>query len=105
MLALADRYPNVYAAVGVHPNDCADFGPETVTALRDLAQHPKVVAIGEIGLDYYWGEGPHNQQQRVACQLGFAAGLGLPAILRRRNRRGDMARARIAPARPISCGQ
>jgi len=59
VLALADRYGAVYAALGVHPNDCADFDEETLAALRDMAQHPKVVAIGEIGLDYYWEKVDH----------------------------------------------
>lgn len=86
VLALADRYPEVYAAVGVHPNDCGEFDEDTVTALRDLAQHPKVVAIGEIGLDYYWERVPHAQQMRAfRAQLSLAAELGLPVILHARN--------------------
>lgn len=90
-LALADRYPAVHAAVGVHPNDCADFDDETLAALRDMAQHPKVVAIGEIGLDYFWEKVDHDQQKAaLAAQLALANELSLPVILHARNaRNGD----------------
>ena len=86
VLALADKYEGVYGAIGVHPNDCADFGPETLAALRDLAQHPKVVAIGEIGLDYYWEKVDHEQQVfALRSQLALAAERNLPVILHTRN--------------------
>ena len=77
VLALAERYPNVYAAVGVHPNDCADFDDDTVAQLRDLARHPKVVAIGEIGLDYYWNKVAADQQRRaLRSPVGAGCGIG-----------------------------
>jgi TatD DNase family protein len=86
VLAMADRHPTVYAALGVHPNDCAGFDRETVAALRDLAQHPKVVAVGEIGLDYFWERVAHDQQQiALRAQLELAAELKLPVILHTRN--------------------
>ena len=90
-VALAGRYPFVYAAVGVHPEDCADWKDGDVEELRALASHPKVVAIGEIGLDYYWKENPPRQfQQRVfRAQLALAAELDLPVIVHDREAHGD----------------
>jgi TatD DNase family protein len=86
VLALSRQHAEVFAAVGVHPNDCADFDENTITALRELAQEPKVVAIGEIGLDYYWEKVDHEQQKRaLRAQLALAAELGLPVILHCRN--------------------
>ena len=63
-ISLADLYPQVYAAVGIHPNNSADFSEQTLTQLRGLAEHPKVVAIGEIGLDYHWGTVSRQNRRR-----------------------------------------
>ncbi len=87
----AQAYPHVYAAVGVHPENCADFTPADIDALRQLAQKPKVVAIGEIGLDYYWAENPPRdfQQQVFRAQLALARELDLPVIVHDREAHGD----------------
>lgn len=53
-IALAERYPNVYAAVGIHPNECGVAKPGDIDIIESLLVHPKVVALGEIGLDYHW---------------------------------------------------
>ena len=85
VLALADRYAHIYAAVGVHPNDCAGFDAAARKALRAAAQHPKVVAVGEIGLDYYWKKvAPDRQRAALHAQLELAVELGLPVILHSR---------------------
>ena len=88
---LAERYPHVYAAVGIHPEDCDGFQDEDLTELRQLLERPKVVAIGEIGLDYYWAENPPRalQQEVLRRQLGLAEELQLPVIIHDRDAHGD----------------
>ena len=91
-IALAEQYAEVYAAVGIHPNSSADFSIQTLPQLRRLAQHPKVVAIGEIGLDYYWQEvAPTQQADAFRQQLALAAELGLPVIIHNRDATADTA--------------
>ena len=90
-LALAERFPHVYAAVGYHPENCGPYVPEDLDTLRSLAAHPKAVAIGEIGLDYYWEENPPRelQQQVFRAQLQLAEELDLPVIVHDREAHGD----------------
>ncbi len=90
-ITLAERWPFLYAAVGVHPEDCADWTSADMDTLRALAVHPKVVAIGEIGLDYYWKENPPKelQQQVFRAQMSLAQELGLPVIVHDRDAHGD----------------
>lgn len=81
-IALAEQHPSIFAAVGIHPTECADFQPAMLAEVRVLAGHAKVVAIGEIGLDDYWQDVPLPQQQKVLrLQLDLAAELGLPVVL------------------------
>ena len=88
---LSGRYPFLYAAVGVHPEDCADWTDGAVDELRALAARPKVVAVGEIGLDYYWKENPPRElQKRVfRAQMALARELDLPVIVHDREAHGD----------------
>ena len=102
-IALAERYPAVSAAVGLHPNEATGFGAETLAALRDLAQHPKVDAIGEIGIDLYWKRVPLEQQQRAfRDQLALAAELGRPVIVHDREAHGEvLAALKSSPANRV----
>lgn len=98
-IALAERYEPVYAAVGIHPTSTDELDKTALQTLRQLAQHPKVVAIGEIGLDYYWPDQPNRdwpcaspETQRTAFrrQLDLAAELSLPVIVHNRNAHTDV---------------
>ncbi len=88
---MAHRYAHVYAAVGIHPENCHNFVPAQIEELRALAKAEKVVAIGEIGLDYYWEENPPRevQQEVFRAQLALARELDLPVIVHDREAHGD----------------
>ena len=84
-IRLADRYPQILATVGVHPHEAAKVTPQTYTDLRRLAAHPKVVAFGEIGLDYHYDFSPREVQREVFLeQLKLARELALPIIIHTR---------------------
>ena len=89
--ALAERYGHVYAAAGIHPENCAGFQDADLVALRQLLAQPKVAAIGEIGLDYYWAENPPRDFQQMVFrkQLALAEELDLPVIVHDREAHGD----------------
>lgn len=85
-VTLAETCPMVYAAVGIHPHDAKTFTRSTAAELRQLASHPKVIAIGEIGLDYFRDYSPRDAQRRAfAAQLELAGELGLPVIIHNRD--------------------
>jgi TatD DNase family protein len=93
VLELAERYAGVYAAVGVHPNSTASWQDNWIGELRELAHHEKVVAIGEIGLDYYWDQSPKEVQHNAfTLQLELAAELSLPVIIHNREASADVVR-------------
>lgn len=88
----AEKYPHVYAAVGFHPSDAADFDDNALSQLAELARScPKVRAIGEIGLDYYWEDYPDKATQGrvLRQQMELARELGLPVVLHDREAHGD----------------
>jgi len=84
-IRLADRHDFIYATVGVHPHDAAKATAQTFDRLRELARHPKVLLIGEIGLDYHYDFSPREVQREVfASQLGLAAETGKPVAIHTR---------------------
>ena len=89
-IALAEKYDYVYAAVGWHPEDIDKFSEEAFSELKRLAQHPKCVAVGEIGLDYYW-DSEHKDEQKAIFrrQIELALELNKPIIVHDREAHGD----------------
>lgn len=88
---LAERFSHVYAAAGIHPEDCAGVGEEDYDAIQELCKLKKVVAIGEIGLDHHWPENPPRELQREVFrrQLDLALKLDLPVIVHDRDAHAD----------------
>ncbi|WP_448592043.1 TatD family hydrolase [Thermoflexus hugenholtzii] len=87
-LALAERHPELYVAVGIHPHMASRFSSQLLAQLRSWARHPRVVAIGEIGLDFYRDRSPREaQQEAFRAQLELAGELGLPVIIHQREAR------------------
>ncbi len=89
-IGLAERWPFFYAAVGWQPEEWESWDMYSPAALRSLAAHPKCVAIGEIGLDYYWDKG-HKEimYEMFVTQLELAAELGKPVIIHDREAHAD----------------
>jgi len=84
-LELADKYPFIYASVGVHPHDAKSMTADTVSELGRLLSHPKAMAVGEIGLDYHYDFSPRDvQRMRFREQLELARRLDKPVIIHER---------------------
>ena len=89
-IQLAEAYPHVYAAAGVHPEDALGLPVDWLDQVAEMTRHPKVKAIGEIGLDYYWKEVPRDLQKEVfRAQLQLAKVLDLPVIVHDREAHQD----------------
>ncbi len=89
-LSLAQKYPCFLAAVGVHPEECAGLSEEDIVYLKELTADERVVAIGEIGLDYYWDEPDRDIQKKwFARQIGLARDTALPVIIHSREAAKD----------------
>jgi TatD DNase family protein len=84
-IRLAERYPFIYATIGVHPHDASKASPAAFDHLRELAAYMKVVAVGEIGLDYHYDFSPRDVQREVfAKQLALAEEAGKPVVIHTR---------------------
>ena len=89
-LALTEEYEYIYGAIGVHPSETAELNEEAFRWLKEQCAHPKCVAVGEIGLDYYWEEPEHELQKKwFARQLGLAKELSLPVVIHSRDAAKD----------------
>lgn len=90
-VSLANKYENIYAAVGVHPHDAKDMDDTTLQLLSSLANNEKVIAIGEIGLDYHYDNSPRDIQRKWFIeQIRLAKQLKLPIIIHEREASQDM---------------
>ena len=89
-VALAQAHPNIFATIGVHPHEAKEIGEGWYESFRSLARHPKVVAYGEIGLDYHYDHSPREiQRQRFREQIHLARELALPLVIHTREAQED----------------
>ena len=101
-IKLAEKYPFVYAAVGVHPDEVGELDEEKFTKLREWTAHEKVKAVGEIGLDYYWDKEKHDLQKHwFMRQMELASEVKLPMIVHSREAAKDTLDMVIA-AKPLN---
>lgn len=90
VLELTRTYPNVYGMIGVHPDEVGALNEETFSRMAELAKQEKIVAIGEIGLDYYWNKESHGQQKEwFVRQLELARAMKLPVNIHSRESAAD----------------
>lgn len=89
-IALTEKYPFIYGAAGVHPSETAELQEESFAWLQEVSKLPKIVAVGEIGLDYYWEEPEHDiQKYWFERQLDLAKEVGKPVIIHSRDAAQD----------------
>ncbi|WP_297518727.1 TatD family hydrolase [uncultured Clostridium sp.] len=90
-VALCEKYDIFYGAVGVHPSDAFNVDDKMMSEIEELASHPKIKAIGEVGLDYYWEENPSREEQKATFRkhLELAKKLNMPIIIHDRDAHQD----------------
>lgn len=92
-IALAEHHPQITAVVGIQPNHAAELPDGWLDQIAKLARHPRVVAIGEIGLDYHWNRAPADVQEQVfRAQLALAREMNLPVVIHSRDAQDDTIR-------------
>ena len=90
-LEIAEQYETIYAAVGWHPVDAIDMTEEDLAWIESLSEHPKVIALGEMGLDYHWDKSPKNVQKEVfRRQIRLAKKVNMPIIIHNREATEDI---------------
>jgi TatD DNase family protein len=93
LLAIADAHPDIFCSVGTHPHNAADEPDVTTEMLIDLAEHPKIVAFGEAGLDYHYDNSPRDAQETgFRRHIAAARETGLPVVIHARDADDDIAR-------------
>lgn len=90
-IRLAEDHPQIFAAAGIHPNDCSKAPGNWENEILDMLAHPRVVAVGETGLDYYWDDSPPDLQKRFfRHHLDLALATGKPAVIHNRDADQDI---------------
>ncbi|MBM3216138.1 TatD family deoxyribonuclease [Candidatus Poribacteria bacterium] len=103
-IRLAERHDDCYATVGLHPHDARDWSSALRDELAKLAEHPKVVAVGEAGLDYYRDLSPRDRQAEAFLgQIALARETNLPLIIHNRDATDDLLRILESDAEGVSC--
>jgi TatD DNase family protein len=91
-VALAESDPSLYATIGMHPHDAKDVGEEETASLEKLTTRPKVIAVGETGLDFYYSHSPHEVQRRIFARfIAMARKTRLPLVVHERDAHRDVA--------------
>jgi len=99
----SDKYPSIFVSVGIHPHDAKTMTDDTIGELEKLLEHPKVVAVGETGLDYYYDHSPRDVQQvRFREQLELARRVNLPVVIHMRDATEDTLRI-MSAFHDLSC--
>lgn len=90
ILKIVEKYPFVYGAAGVHPHETEDMSEEDILKIEEFSRHPKIKAIGEIGLDYFYDNSPRDiQKYWFGRQIDLAVKLNMPVIIHDRDAHGD----------------